>query len=88
MPGNGCNTLTMAELWWSNFLLAILGFGALLFTTGILALFWASRNGQMNNFEKGARTIFDDDEPEGEQIDFFPEGRRQSKRRGKDERKS
>ncbi len=62
----------MDEGWWSIFLLAILVFAALLFTTGVLALFWASRNGQMNNFEKGARTIFDDEEPEGEQLDFFP----------------
>lgn len=76
----------MDDAWWSDFLLAILGFGALLFTTAVLALFWASRNGQLNDFEKGARTIFDDDEPEGEQIDFFPEGERGGKRNGRDHR--
>ncbi|MGF1531250.1 MAG: cbb3-type cytochrome oxidase assembly protein [Puniceicoccaceae bacterium] len=62
----------MEEAWWSNLLLAILGVGALLFTTAVLALFWASRNGQMNNFEAGAKTIFDEEEPEGQQTDFFP----------------
>lgn len=63
----------MDQGWWNNILLVVLGFGALLFTTGVYALYWASRNGQLNDFEAQARSIFDEDEPEGERQDSFPE---------------
>jgi len=61
-----------AEGWWSGVLLVLILFGSLLFAAAIGALYWASRTGQFRNFEKGATTIFDEEEPEGEQIDFFP----------------
>lgn len=46
--------------------------GILFFSTGILVLYWCVKTGQLTDFEKGARSIFTDEEPEGEQTDFFP----------------
>ena len=40
----------------------------------IYGLWWAIRGGQMSNFAKGARSIFDDEEPEGVPTDGFPDG--------------
>lgn len=37
-----------------------------------LALGWAFRDGQFENFERGSRSIFGPDEPVGEATDFFP----------------
>lgn len=36
-----------------------------------LALGWAFRDGQFENFERGSRSIFGPDEPVGEATDFF-----------------
>jgi len=41
----------------------------------VLALGWAFRNGQFDNFQRGALSIFDADEPVGEPTDFFPDYR-------------
>ena len=38
----------------------------------VLALGWAFRSGQFDNFQKGAQSIFDADEPVGEMTDAFP----------------
>ena len=40
----------------------------------VLALSWAVRDGQFENFERSARTIFDPDEPIGRLTDRFPDG--------------
>ena len=46
---------------------------SLLFSgAAVLALGWALRSGQFENFERGARSIFDPDEPVGEPTDAFP----------------
>lgn len=46
---------------------------ALLFlASAVYALWWASRNGQLKDFEKGAESIFDDEEPVGRSTDAFP----------------
>ncbi len=56
----------------SYILLAFI-FASLLFLGAAAALWWAYRNGQLSNLEEGARSIFDEDEePLGEQTDFFP----------------
>src|SRR5262245_27990584 len=39
----------------------------------VLALAWAVRDGQFQNFDRGARSIFDPAEPIGEITDQFPE---------------
>ncbi len=59
---------------WNVYIAIILIFGLLFFSSAVYALFWASRKGQLKNFEKGARVIFDEDEPEGTFQDEFPMG--------------
>jgi cbb3-type cytochrome oxidase maturation protein len=39
----------------------------------VLALGWAFRNGQFDNFQQGAASIFGPDEPVGEPTDAFPD---------------
>lgn len=58
---------------WSQYILLGFVFASLFFLGGALALYWAHRHGQLSDLEKGARTIFDEDEPEGEVTDAFPE---------------
>lgn len=46
---------------------------ALLFLgSAVYALYWASRNGQLKEFERGAASIFDEKEPVGHETDHFP----------------
>jgi len=68
---------------WSQYILAGFLFASLFFLLAALALYWAHRNGQLSNLEKGAQSIFDEDEPLGEVSDQFPEKR--GKRRAKTE---
>ena len=42
----------------------------------VWALWWALRGGQMSNFQRGAASIFDDEEPIGQRTDAFPDQRR------------
>ncbi|MCS6866843.1 MAG: cbb3-type cytochrome oxidase assembly protein [Gemmataceae bacterium] len=39
----------------------------------VLALGWAFRSGQFDNFDRGAKSIFGPDEPIGEATDGFPD---------------
>ncbi len=52
--------------------LAIWLFMASLAVTAIAALVWAIRTGQFADFQQGARSIFDADEPVGDMTDHFP----------------
>ena len=45
---------------------------ALFLASTVYALYWSSQRGQLRDFEKGAASIFDDEEPIGQQTDFFP----------------
>lgn len=51
--------------------------GSVFFFGGVavLALSWAVRDGQFQNFERTAQSIFDPDEPVGQMTDRFPEDR-------------
>ncbi len=40
--------------------------------SAVWALGWASKNGQLKNFEAGAASIFDEKEPIGRTTDGFP----------------
>jgi nitrogen fixation-related uncharacterized protein len=40
--------------------------------SAVYALFWASKRGELRDFEKGAASIFDESEPIGKPTDFFP----------------
>jgi nitrogen fixation-related uncharacterized protein len=44
----------------------------LFLTTAVYALYWASKNGQLSEFEHGAESIFDEAEPIGRVTDTFP----------------
>lgn len=57
---------------WNIYLAIIFVFGLIFFGSAIYALVWASKKGQLRDFEKGSRVIFDEDEPEGEFQDNFP----------------
>ncbi|MGF1452242.1 MAG: cbb3-type cytochrome oxidase assembly protein [Opitutales bacterium] len=53
--------------------MAALGFVGLIIVIGFAWAFrWAVRNGQFKNLDEGSRVIFDEEEPEGKQLDHFP----------------
>ncbi|MCC5839554.1 MAG: hypothetical protein JJT96_05470 [Opitutales bacterium] len=65
----------------TSYIILGLFFSSFLFIGAACVLYWAYRNGQLNNLEAGARSIFDEEEePLGTQTDFFPDKRRKSKR--------
>ena len=68
---------------WSQYILIGFVFGGIFFVAAALALHWAHRHGQLSNLEKGAQTIFDDDEPMGEVTDEFPHKREKRAAMGK-----
>lgn len=53
-------------------LIPIVVLGAFFFVTAIGVFYWCAKNGQFKNFNSQARTIFTDEEPEGEVSDGFP----------------
>lgn len=57
-------------VWWIYGLLFLLAL--LVSASAIYAFFWASRTGQLRDFDAQSRSIFDPAEPEGVQSDFFP----------------
>lgn len=57
---------------WDNSLLVVVLLGAVFFAGAIAAFVWARRQRQFDDFEKGARSIFNDEEPEGTVTDAFP----------------
>lgn len=50
-------------------------FGSIVLFGGaaVLAMGWAFRHGQFENFEQGSKSIFGPDEPIGEATDTFPD---------------
>lgn len=61
----------------------ILIFGSMLVLGGsaLFALYWAAKNGQFSDMKKGAKVIFDKDEPVGEVTDKVFETRAEKKAR-------
>ncbi|MEO0795746.1 MAG: hypothetical protein AAFX93_11310 [Verrucomicrobiota bacterium] len=57
---------------WNVYLIIIFAFGGLFFASAVAALWWSAKNGQLRNFDQGARVVFTDEEPEGIHTDFFP----------------
>jgi len=45
---------------------------ALFLASAVYALYWASKKGQLRDFDKGAESIFDAEEPIGRPPDFSP----------------
>ena len=56
---------------WVFYTLAFL-IAAALTGTAVYALYWSSRHGQLRDFERGAVSIFDEEEPVGRMTDRFP----------------
>jgi cbb3-type cytochrome oxidase maturation protein len=44
--------------------------------TAVYALYWSSKHGQLRDFDRGATSIFDEQEPVGKMTDHFPIRRR------------
>lgn len=65
----------------SFYLIVIFILGLLFFASAVGALVWASRTGQLRNFDRGSRTIFDEEEPEGVMQDGFPHKKHKTPRR-------
>lgn len=57
---------------WSLYISIIGVFSMLFLLSAVYALHWASKNGQLSEFQKGASVIFDEEEPEGVPTDYFP----------------
>jgi nitrogen fixation-related uncharacterized protein len=51
--------------------LVLFGFAA----SALLGFWWAAAHGQFSAIERGATSIFDEDEPIGQPTDSFPEAR-------------
>ena len=60
---------------WSQYILIGFISASIFFVAAALALHWSHKNGQLSDLERGAQTIFDDDEPMGEVTDQFPQKR-------------
>jgi len=56
---------------WIFYTLAFL-IAAALTGTAVYALYWSSRHGQLRDFDRGAVSIFDEQEPVGVMTDRFP----------------
>ncbi|QDV08110.1 hypothetical protein Poly30_36460 [Planctomycetes bacterium Poly30] len=56
----------------TNTLIFIWGVVLLLGASSVAALIWAVTSGQLAEFQQGATSIFDDDEPIGRMTDEFP----------------
>jgi len=59
---------------WLSYIL-IFGVLAAFGASVVWALWWAMKGGQFSNFQRGAKSIFDDDEPVGARTDAFPDTR-------------
>ena len=61
---------------WNVYLVIIFLMGLAFFASAVYGLMWASKKGQLKDFDKGSRIIFDEDEPEGVTQDAFPQRKR------------
>ena len=53
-------------------LIPIIALGVLFFIVAVSGLYWSSKKGHLRNFDAQAKTIFTDEEPEGDVSDAFP----------------
>ncbi len=57
-------------------LLPIILLGIAFFIVVVMMLYWSAKRGHLRDFDAQAKTIFTDEEPEGEISDQFPESRK------------
>lgn len=60
---------------WSGYLLLIFLIAAAFFVVAACLLWWSVRQGHFQNFDNQAKSIFNEEEPEGVVIDEFPDRR-------------
>ena len=53
-------------------LLPLIFLGLAFFSVSVSMLYWSAKTGGLRRFDRQARTIFTDEEPEGEVSDTFP----------------
>ena len=53
-------------------LIPLIFLGVVFFIVAVSALYWSAKKGQLREFDSQAKTIFTDEEPEGEISDTFP----------------
>ena len=53
-------------------LLPLIFLGVAFFVIAVSVLYWSAKQGHLKNFDSQARTIFTDEEPEGDFSDTFP----------------
>ena len=59
-------------------LLPIILLGIAFFVVTIIVLYWSAKKGHLRNFDAQAKTIFTEEEPEGEVSDAFPKSSKSS----------
>ena len=62
-------------------LLPIILLGVAFFVVTVAVLYWSAKKGHLRNFDAQAKTIFTEEEPEGEVSDEFPESRKSPRSR-------
>jgi nitrogen fixation-related uncharacterized protein len=61
-------------------LIPLIFLGVVFFTVAVSALYWSAKKGQLRNFDSQAKTIFTEEEPEGEVSDSFPTKSKKNKK--------
>lgn len=64
----------------NGYIITIIITAILFFASVIVALYWASKKGMLKDFDEQAKSIFSEEEPIGQQIDYFP---KKNKKRSK-----
>lgn len=60
-------------------LIPLIFLGVVFFIVAVGALYWSAKKGQLRNFDSQAKTIFTEEEPEGEISDSFPSKKKNQK---------
>jgi nitrogen fixation-related uncharacterized protein len=60
-------------------LIPLIFLGVVFFIVAVSALYWSAKKGHLRNFDSQAKTIFTEEEPEGEVSDSFPGKKRNKK---------
>lgn len=53
-------------------LIPLIALGVIFFIVAVSTLYWSSKKGHLRDFDSQAKTIFTDEEPEGQVSDTFP----------------
>lgn len=62
-------------------LMPIILLGVVFFVVTVAVLFWSAKKGHLRNFDAQSKSIFTEEEPEGEVSDTFPDSQKSSSSR-------